>query len=142
MIIKEFSKFNIKKVSFDFDHTLSEASVQEFVKEIINDFEIWIVTSRETKREIFGTDPVHFMQLDNSDLFLVADSLGIKRSNIVFTEHQLKADYIIDTDIIAHLDDDHIELKFINDETKTKGFSVKSKNWENDLKEYIYSYSK
>jgi hypothetical protein len=37
----------MKKVSFDFDSTLSRDDVQEFTSELINlGFDVWVVTSR------------------------------------------------------------------------------------------------
>jgi hypothetical protein len=110
-----------KKVSFDFDSTLDRPFVQEFAKEMIErGLEVWIVTSRPEKYEgkWVNFDP------NNDDLFKVADELGIPRNRIHFTNHQLKADFFRENKgFLWHLDDDWVELRHINSETKTKGIS-------------------
>lgn len=116
-----------KIVSFDFDSTLSLKSVQDYAESLINKgFEVWIITSRLPD----GHDPKYKMHgmwvpIDNSDLFEVSDRLGIKREHIVFTSHELKSEKINELGIpfIFHLDDDWVELNYINRETGTKGVS-------------------
>ncbi len=102
------------KVSFDFDDTLSRLSVQNFVRELNNKFDIWIVTSRlET--------------INNEDLFSVANFLNIK--NIVFTNLEWKFIFFKDKDFLCHFDDFSQELDLINQHTKTVGISV----WKNNM---------
>jgi hypothetical protein len=121
----------MKKVSFDFDSTLSRPEIQKYAKELKeNGFDVWIVTSRqsELKDEHLRT-LAHF---DNQDLFNIAEEIGIQRDKIIFTEHQLKVEFFKDNNnFLFHLDDDHVELKFINKETKVKGISCwKNTNWK------------
>jgi hypothetical protein len=92
----------MKKVSFDFDSTLSQPKVQLFAKELIEKgIEVWICTSRMS----------HFT---NTDLFTVADELNIKREHIIFTNMKDKIEELIDKDFIFHLDDDELELELID----------------------------
>lgn len=110
-----------KIVTFDFDSTLSRNDVQEYAKELINKgFDVWVLTSRydELHKHRFKHNPT------NSDLYKVTDRLGIPRWKIRFTCMRAKAEYLKDTNVIWHLDDDSFELNMINKETKTTGISV------------------
>jgi len=113
----------MKKVSFDFDSTLSRPYIQKYAKELLEKgFEVWIVTSRN--RYILDKGLIGQPHFDNQDLFSIAKEIGIKRENIHFTDHQLKADFFEKNgDFLFHLDDDYLEIKFINRETKVKGIS-------------------
>jgi len=113
------------KVSFDFDSTLSRVSVQKLAKRLIDSgIEVWICTSRLCPEKAPNNEW-------NDDLFKVADELGITRDRIIFTNYELKADYLSE-DFIWHLDDDWIELDAINRETKVIGISVFGNSvWEN-----------
>ena len=124
-----------KSVSFDFDSTLSLKSVQDFAESLINkDFDVWVITSRHPD----GPDPKYKMRgmwidIDNSDLFEVTDRLGISRDKIIFTSHQLKSEVMneMGLEFIFHLDDDWVELNYINKETKTVGISCfGTGNWK------------
>ena len=100
----------MKKVSFDFDSTLSVKVVQKFVKKLLKEnVEIWIVTSRPANSTRF----LNF----NGDLYLVADTLGIPREQIHFTSYEDKYAFLKDKDFLFHLDDDVIELSMIKDYT-------------------------
>lgn len=113
----------MKKVSFDFDSTLSRVDVQDFCKELIYyGYDVWIVTSRAKK----------IGDMDwNADLYKVAEKLKINKDKIVFTEGNMKVDFFKEnSDFIFHLDDDSIEIDFINKETAVKGISCwKNNNW-------------
>lgn len=117
----------MKKISFDFDSTLSLQSVQDFATSLINrGYDLWVITSRLPD----GHDPKYkikgmWVPIDNSDLFKVTDRLGIKREQIIFTSHQLKSEVMneMGLEFIFHLDDDWVELNHINRETKTIGVS-------------------
>lgn len=95
-----------KKVSFDFDGTLSRIDVQKYAKRLIKDgFEVWVVTARDQNS----------LSYDNFDLFEVTDRVGISRNNIVFWGLQSdKSFFFKDTDFIWHLDDDWLEVDAIN----------------------------
>lgn len=116
--------YDMKKVSFDFDSTLSREDVQDFAQELsYRGFDVWIVTSRA--RKIGNMDW-------NADLFYVANRLRIPNDKIVFTEGNMKADFFKENnDFIFHLDDDSVELNFINKETKVVGISCwKNNSWK------------
>lgn len=114
------------KVSFDFDSTLDRIDVQEFAHNLIkNGVEVWICTSR------FSPENAHRKDW-NDDLFAVASKVGIPKDRVIFTNMANKSEVIKDMGFIWHLDDDWIELDFINADTKTKGISVFGQNnWMN-----------
>lgn len=119
------------KVSFDFDSTLSRFDVQKFVSSL-KDVEIHIVTSRyNSKPENWTGAPI-----DNSDLFIVARKLNIPISNIHFTNQQLKYKFFKNKDFLFHLDDDYIELIYIQKKTNVKAISVLG-NWKPKLKKLL-----
>jgi hypothetical protein len=117
----------MKRVSFDFDSTLSLPKVQDFATSLISrGYDVWVITSRLPD----GSDPKYKMKgmwvpIDNSDLFEVTDRIGINREQIIFTSHKLKSEVIneMGLDFIFHLDDDWVELNYINRETSTVGLS-------------------
>ena len=117
----------MKKVSFDFDSTLSLKSVQDYAELLIlKGYDLWVVTSRVPD----GSDPKWkirgmWIEIDNSDLFEVTDRLGIKRDQIIFTSHRMKSEVMneMGLEFLFHLDDDWVELNHINRETKTRGVS-------------------
>jgi hypothetical protein len=117
----------MKRVSFDFDSTLSLKSVQDYAESLIlKGYDLWIVTSRlpdgsDSKYTINGM----LVPIDNSDLFEVTDRLGINRNQIIFTSRKLKSKIMneMGLEFLFHLDDDWVELNYINRETKTKGVS-------------------
>ena len=96
-----------KKVSFDFDSTLSIDKIEEFAKELVQrGFEVWIVTTRHTTNFDGGLR-------DNSDLFETALRCGISFGNIHFTNGKDKWGFLKDKEFIFHIDDDWHELKTI-----------------------------
>ena len=117
----------MKRVSFDFDSTLSLKSVRDYAESLINkDYDLWVVTSRFPD----GSDPKYklhgmWVPIDNSDLFEVTDMLGIKREQIIFTSHKLKSEVMNEMrlEFLFHLDDYWVEINHINRETKTIGIS-------------------
>lgn len=115
----------MKKVSFDFDGTLSRVYVQEFAKKLIKKgLDVWICTSRLCPKK----QPIKDW---NNDLFEVAKELGIPKNKIIFTNYEFKYKYL-DDDFIWHLDDDITELKKINKRKKVVGISViGGSSWRN-----------
>jgi len=105
------------KVSFDFDCTLDKIGVQAYAKELLdNGIDVWICTSR--------TCPENSENGWNDDLFLIADELGIKRDNIIFTNHEDKSNHLLHKNFKWHLDDDWIELNQLNKSKDIVGISV------------------
>lgn len=113
----------MKKVSFDFDGTLSRHDVQAWAKEFIKKgFEVWIVTSRSKDA------------WNNSDLYEIANELGIPLERIIFTEFEFKYNFFVGKDFIFHLDDDWIELKEIDIKTTVRGIPVNGGfDWQEEL---------
>lgn len=130
------------KVSFDFDGTLSRKDVQNFAKSLVNSgYDVWIVTSR------IATEPAlkkgwHWIERQNQELYDVAESVGINRENIVFTEFVDKIEFLKDKSFIFHIDDDVDELMAIlNSKDSCKTVNVDHFEWkencENILKKYL-----
>ena len=107
----------MKKVSFDFDGTLSKNKVQQYAKMLIKSgVECWIVTSRMG----FGKEPQPNW---NDDLFEIAKEIGIPKEHIHFCCMDNKANFLNGKDFIWHLDDDLIELSFIKTDSDCKPIS-------------------
>jgi len=113
------------KVSIDFDGTLTRYAVKEFVKRLVSKkYEIHILTSRY--KESVSEPNI------NNDLYEIVTEIGIRRDHIQFTNQEPKFKFL-DENCIFHLDDDWIEIKKINKETKVKAISVFGNgNWQND----------
>ena len=116
----------MKKVSFDFDGTLSRKDVQDYAKSLIKkDIEVWVTTSR-----YFNEDDYEFTKMDNNDLYKVIDYIGIPKERVTFTNRKDKA-LVMEKDFIWHLDDDWLDLKLINSSTNIVGISVfGSSSWK------------
>jgi hypothetical protein len=119
------------KVSIDYDGTLSRRSVQNYVHELIrNGIDVYITTS------IFDSDhlkELKFLNYTNSDLFEIVDKLGIDVNNVHFTNMNLKSEYLFNKGFIFHLDDDSIELSYINNDPNSDvvGINVNNEFYEN-----------
>ena len=94
------------KISFDFDNTLSRSDCQLLAANLKSfGHNICITTTRRTTG--------HGLMFDNTDLFEVADRIGIE--NITFTEGENKKDYLISQGVNLHVDDDRFELELLKD---------------------------
>ena len=118
-----------KKVSFDFDNTLTIDSVEDFAKRLVEDgHEVWIVTSRS-----HADDLVY-----NGDLYDCAERIGIKKENIHFCYSKNKSEFLKDKGFLWHLDDDVIELSFIRSDTNVFPIWKASGNtWYNQCRDLI-----
>ena len=96
----------MKRVSFDFDGTLTERRVLNFAHELkTQGCELWITTLRHSHESMATLGITKFY--DNEDLFKIAKQLGIKTNHIQFcNETGYKLEYLIDKDFRFHLDDD------------------------------------
>ena len=126
------------KVSFDFDGTLSRSDVQAFAKELIEKgIDVWIVTSR------ISTKPAlkkgwHWIKKQNDDLYKVAESVGIPKGKIVFTEHIDKIVFLKDKGFLFHLDDDEWELiQIMNSKDPCRPLNVDHFDWKESCLELI-----
>ena len=127
----------MKKISFDFDDTLSFEDVQLYVKSLSNDksIEIHITTSRYENINDYPKDflenweKTYGRKATNDDLYKVANELNIPKENIHFTNMEYKYLFFINKDFIWHLDDNYTECRLINQYTKTKGIDALNGNW-------------
>ena len=128
----------MEKVSFDFDSTLDREDVQKVAKHLVElGFEVWIVTSRvsdETLKVRFLHTPPNW----NKDLYEVADALGIRRSQIKFTEFEDKIEFLKGKNFLFHLDDDSEELiQIMNSGDSCKPINVNVWGWEENCLELL-----
>jgi len=106
-------------VSFGFDGTLDRADVEDYAAELIGlGFNVHILTLREPQ------DENEAQLIDNSDLFDVANQLGIPAENIMFTSYLPKYNILIDSNMIFHLDDSEVELEEISKLTSVIAINV------------------
>jgi hypothetical protein len=103
-----------RKISVDFDSTLSEPNVQKLIYELQllhSDLEVHIVTSRqEDSRNPSGKW--------NADLYIVANQLDIPMERIHFCNLTPKYKFFKENpDFILHLDDDIEEVEDIQSNT-------------------------
>ena len=123
-----------KKVSFDFDNTLSYKLVQDYAKSLINKgHEVFILTARynEMKKSFYVPNPT------NEDLFEVAKKIGIKERNIIFTNMENKYTFLNDTEVLFHLDDCWQTIKEINEITKVTAIDVMQPKWKEQCNEIL-----
>jgi len=126
------------KVSFDFDGTLSRKDVQEFAKNLVQSgYEVWIVTSR------IATEPAlakgwHWIERQNQELYDVAENVGIKKENIIFTEFVDKIEFLKGKNFLFHIDDDVDELMAIlSSKDNCKTVNVEHSEWKETCKEIL-----
>lgn len=114
------------KVSFDFDSTLSKRNIQAIAKRFIKaGDDVYITTTRLEYKK--GMD----VKFSNTNLFLIAEKLGIPKENIRFTNYEDKVGYLENFDI--HFDDDPHEIDLITrSNLKCLGILVNYKDYSLD----------
>lgn len=133
------------KISFDFDSTLSTPSVQKYAKELVElGYEVWICTARFDSEERYTDDfKVKYKILDIRDehrrLFDVAKKCGISEDHIKFMNMAPKYEFFTENEgFLWHLDDDYIECREINQNTKTVAVScANGSNWRHKCERLI-----
>jgi len=95
------------KVSFDFDDTLSTARGQEIAKRLIREGKIVYIITR--RNEYFA-----------SEVYRMAEKLGIPKSRVYFTNGQYKWQTIKRLGIGTHYDNNQKEIDLIKINTDTK----------------------
>mgnify|MGYP003618809249 CR=1 FL=1 len=126
-----------KKISFDFDGTLTEKIVQDYAKSLIKKgFEVYVCTFRtkEYNDKLFKI--VDKSTPANADLYLLTDRLGIKRENIIFTEMDCKSKFLDETFLI-HLDDDWMVIRDLELNSKAIGVDVTISKWKQKCNELL-----
>lgn len=128
------------KVSFDFDGTLSRKDVQDFAKSLVDrGYDVWIVTSR------IATEPAlkkgwHWIERQNQELYDVAENVGIKRENIVFTEFVDKVEFLKGKGFVFHIDDDTDELMAIlSSKDSCKTVNVEHFEWKETCENILHN---
>lgn len=101
----------MKRVSFDFDDTLSHGNVQAFAKWCKKqDCEVWVVTARLP-------DDKAPSENWNDDLWWVVKHLGLNKDHVVFTSYTSKHEFFWaddKQDFLFHLDDDPDEKRMLD----------------------------
>ena len=98
----------MKKISFDFDGTLSETHILAVaIRAIEAGHDVYITTARFQHKA---------MAFINKDVYKVADLLGIVHDKVRFTDGNDKSNWLVGFDI--HLDDCMITLAEIRDKNK------------------------
>jgi len=105
-----------KKISFDYDDTLSFKQVQKVAKELSSKYELYIVTARP---EVFKTT-----FYTNTDIKEVAKRLG---ATIIFMGYEPKYEFFKDKNFLFHLDDSAKEIEEININTDVLGIHFTGK---------------
>jgi biotin operon repressor len=122
----------IAQITVDYDQTLSRKEIQDYIKELIDSgVDAWVVTARfdDLHKHLYDTH----LEYDNEDLWRVIDYVGIPHYKVRFTCLESKADYLENTNVIWHLDDNQDELNAINKRVKrlkTIGVDSLSSNWK------------
>lgn len=108
-------------ISFDFDNTLTQPDVQDFVRYCIDrNLSVWIITARNG-----GLYDTH-----NKDLYTVVTKLNIDPNKVIFMNHDDKYKFVSDKQFLFHLDDDFLEIELINENTNCLGvYKHNSVDW-------------
>lgn len=134
----------MKQVTIDFDYTLTEPEVADFVKSLIKkeNIEVFILTSRYDNLHLHN----YTLNPTNEDMYkylqetfnpLPFDDYVFPKEKIFHTNMKDKADFLINTNVVLHLDDDEKECFLINKLTKTKAVCVKDKNWKEKVNKIL-----
>lgn len=107
----------MKKVSFDFDDTLTSPAIENYAKELTDKgIEVYITTSRFDDVSKYpgynlgNSITKDIAKKDFDELFLVAKKIGIPKDHIHFTNMVYKWEYLKDKNFLFHLDDNRDEL--------------------------------
>lgn len=139
--MKNLLEDGIKKISFDFDGTLSRNDVQEYATKMVNTgYEVWIVTSRVNTENALAKG-WHWVERQNQELYDVAKKCGIKKEHIFFTEHVDKIVFLKNKQFIFHIDDDVDELMYILESNDLcKPVNVQHSDWLTHCEEILKKY--
>lgn len=101
----------LSKVSFDFDGTLSQEKIQDIAKEkLSNGDDVYIITKRSESQNVLD----------------LAEKIGIKKENVIFTNHEPKWTFIKDLGIDTHYDNVSDEVDEISEKTNAQVIKVPS----------------
>ncbi len=122
------------KISLDFDGTLGHIlDVQEYCKHLLSKGVVDVyITTRRYGSDSKGNpqDPwwTNIGTKNWTEVFDLADELGILRSHIHFCNMEPKYEYFNTPYFLWHLDDDQLECEDINLHTITRGIWL-GENW-------------
>lgn len=137
---------DIKKVSFDFDGTLSEhfggqlnpnkKDIQELFVNLCNSekYDVYIITRRYgPKYYNKGTRNEH------NKVFSLLNELKIElpEENVLFTNREYKFSFIKKLGINLHFDDDMDEHFYIKQNTNASSIDVTLDDWNKDIDELL-----
>ncbi len=113
----------MKRVSFDFDHTLSSLKIQHFAHSLIKQgIEVWICTARHSNENKLVDN------WGNEDLFFVTDFLKIPQEQIIFCNYEEKRPFLEAESFEWHLDDDYMVINSLRD-SFVPGIHCLQKGW-------------
>ena len=105
------------KIAFDFDDVLDREDIQVIAKNLMRNHEIFVISARPDVKQVYIIN--QGMQNWNDDLFLVIDTLNIKRENVFLVNNQSKRHKIIEHDIDILIDDSMEHIDECQDVCKT-----------------------
>ncbi len=121
-----------KSISVDFDGTLTQTDVKDFVRNLIqNEIEIYIVTGR------YNDLLCHLNVSSNDDLFAVATQLDIPHRNVIFTNKSDKSYVLGGSKLVFHLDDDIYTVDEINRYSDIKAICIHQIDWKEKCTELL-----
>ena len=121
------------RITIDYDDTLSKPHIQELAKKLVAKHEVYILTSRLDSLYRKSYKHLH----SNDDIYEIAEEVGIKPQNVVFTNQASKLEHIHRGRVGIHIDDNEAELKNISALSTCKGFSSLDMEVEKDVLEYL-----
>ena len=121
------------RITIDFDDTLTKPHIQELAKKLVKRHEVYILTSRLDSLYRKAHRHLH----SNDDIYDVAEKVGIKPQNVVFTNQASKLEHIHRGRVGVHIDDNEAELKNISALSQCKGFSALDPEVATDILEYL-----
>ena len=111
-----------KKVSFDFDDTLTQRKWQLKAMQLKDEgYTVYIVTRRQSSA--------------SAEVYKIADEIGIPHSRVYFTNGKMKWETIKRLGIGKHYDNNEDEIRLINENTDARGELIKE-----NKKSMIYNY--
>jgi hypothetical protein len=133
------------RCSIDFDGSLTRDSLQKYAIELISrGIEVWICTARFDSIEKYTGDfmskyKILSIKEEHEHLFNVADRCGISRDHIKFMNMAYKSEFFLENEgFLWHLDDDYVECREINQNTKTVAVScANGSNWRHKCERLI-----
>jgi hypothetical protein len=126
-------------VTIDFDGTLTLPEVQEYVKQLCKDgIDVHIVTSRydDINAHRYPKNP------SNKELWALVDKLGLHPSRVHFMNMNSKGQYLKNTKVRIHLDNDHKDMSDIRTFSHVLVVDVNKHDWQSKIESQINIFKK